>query len=214
MNTGSHRQSYVGRRVSSDGAWDELSEQQQNFISQKLELEGHAADRDAFEDLIAVERADGPDQIDPTDRIDTVKNFIEAVGACRGSKIWNQIRTIEAVGRSELAVAVHSRREFLTALREEGYAVNRFKGPHKEDSARALTERATDPQLHFVNDNPTVPLTYFVHWDSRSVWFRRAKIPFISVWLERLLSAMSHREHASPARVREYLKNDSPKIRA
>jgi hypothetical protein len=188
-------------------AWDQLSEPERYLISGKLKLDHGQATRGAFNVLVTVRNNDGGlDQDATADRIETVRNFLTATGACEDGKIWNRIRTIEAVGRSELAVTVYSRPDFLSALQEEGYAVNRLKGPHKEDSARALTPSASDPQLHFVNDNPTVPLTYFVHWDSKSVWFRRAKIPFITVWVERLWSAMTHREHASPGQVREYLR--------
>jgi hypothetical protein len=188
--------------------WDQLTERQRLLITRKLRLDGEpTTNREAFIAIVTVRNGDGRvDDQASSDRLETVKNFIAATGGYGDVTIWNHIRTIESVGRSELAVTVYSRPEFMKALREEAYAVNRLRGPHKQDSARALTPRASDPQLHFVNDNPDFPLTYFAHWDSKSVWFRRARIPIVTVWLERGLAALTHGEHASPARVREYLR--------
>jgi hypothetical protein len=85
-------------------AWDQLSEPERYLISRKLTHDDGQATRDAFNLLVTVRNNDGGlDQNATADRIETVSNFLTAAGACEHGRIWNQIRTIEAVGRSELA---------------------------------------------------------------------------------------------------------------
>jgi hypothetical protein len=152
--------------------------------------------------------AESPERL--ADKLLTLRNFIRQVGAHPAA--WQQVNTIVGVARSYLEITVYDHQPFLAALKAEGYAVNswmekvsRWAGHgHRFDSARALTEHRSDPQLHFVNDRadeePYGPTYFFVHWDAQSVYAQRGWL------LGRIAAGRTHaHQTATPQQVEAYL---------
>lgn len=140
----------------------------------------------------------------------TLRNFMCEVTAIPNA--WAQIETIVGVAVSYLEIRVFESDAFLQILKTHGYAVNswmenvsRWAGHgHRFDSARALTEHRSDPQLHFVNDRADEddygPNYFFVHWDAQSVYAKRGSL------LGRIAAGRTHaHQTATPQAVAEYL---------
>lgn len=152
------------------------------------------------------------------DNLLTAQNFI--VHAGRHSAIWKQIAEIKGFKRSYLELTVFDRSEFLQALAESDYVINRepFWTIHKFDSAREMADYSHQPSLHFANDRAGEteygPNYFFVHWDKTSCWFRKSKWPIRrlpgSRQIEQLYAAIQHRFGcACPQEVSKHLRTKS-----
>jgi hypothetical protein len=213
--------------------WDQLTDEERKALAPKLttvndpnkittkELKTAGA---RFNDLTKVYNANGTLNTQATaDNVATAQNFVANFsqgGPASQNAVYQQINSIERIGRSTVEVTVQNKDQFLTALSKAGYAVNSAdeyvanawaritKGSvdHPFDSARAPTIYYSDPELHFANDRADDPKYgpnyFFAHWDPASV-----NCDFGCGPIGRASSGMEHSKGpASPAQVRDYLK--------
>ena len=175
--------------------WDQLTDEERKALAPKLTTVKDAdkitkkelkAAGQKFDNLVTVKG----DAQATADRIATAQNFVANFsqgGPANQNAVYQQINSIEAIGRSTVEVTVQNKDQFLTALSNAGYAVNSAdeyaanawaritKGSvdHPFDSARAPTIYYSDPELHFANDHADDPRYgpnyFFAHWDPASV---------------------------------------------
>jgi hypothetical protein len=213
--------------------WDQLNDSERRALAPKLTTVKDASkitDKEltatgkAFDNKVKVYNADGSLNNQATaDRVSTAQNFVQnftQVTPPSQNAVYQQINSIEAIGRSTVEVTVKDKGQFLAALTNEGYAVNTAdeyvanayaritKGSvdHPFDSARAPTIYATDPELHYGNDRANDPKYgsnyFFAHWDPASV-----NCDFGCGPIGRAASGSQHSSgSASPAQVRDYYK--------
>jgi RHS repeat-associated protein len=219
------------RYVDPDGmlekeAWDQLTEEEQKIISDKLNLKKGETARKVFND-----RFTGKNAQQTTSLVTAVKNLIDNAGGHSNSKVWRQIQSVdggwvdkknsEAVA---LSLTVKNRGDFLTTLGQNGYEVDEayevanLTGDHRH-SARFQTETSYQTGMHFVQQNTYSDSRFDVHWDPRSSAFRNwdtvnypsRYIPILGVTFpgkerERGAAGMSHGNPKTSIETRQELK--------
>ncbi len=213
--------------------WDQLEDYERRALASKLTQVKDAdnitkkelkAAGEKFNNLTKVYNSDGTINTQATaDNVATAQNFVQ--NFIQGSPpnqnpVYQQINTIEAIGRSTVEVTVKDKDQFLGALANQGYAVNsgdeyvangyaritKGSADHPFDSARARTVYDSDPELHYGNDRANDPNYgsnyFFAHWDPTSVNCVRGCGP-----IGRVASGSQHSSGpASPAQVKDYYK--------
>jgi hypothetical protein len=213
--------------------WQHLSRLEQSILAPKIidlaNVPVPLTDEDLirageFFNTISIDTAAGGDPLDPdvfAPHILTARNLMAQCGAYRGSPLWKMITRIHGFRKSYIELTVSDRDALLDYLREQNFVINRefFWSIHKHDSARARTASSSDPSLHFANDRANEanygPNYFFVHWDSTSVWFGKARgfwrfIPG-GRYIEGLFAGLRH-EHgfASPDSVETLIASTMP----
>jgi hypothetical protein len=198
--------------------WEKLTEYERDLLAPKLVPAESPLDPEAsrvravFTGLI--NRSEGDSGLGPgmspsqvVERICAVRNFLFLSRAYQQSSIWQQIKQISVVWEDGgmIEIVVFDREIFRKVLSDAGYAVNRwwdklpFISRHRNDTARQLTDTSLEPSLHFANDDPRRPTTYWAHVDARSVHFRNTT--YASRLKEMCDAGRNHRIPSKPSLV-------------
>ena len=196
-------------------AWPLLSGAEQAAISNKI------AGSEAFNRLV-----EAPTPVGTTNKVILVQNFIESADGLRDGAIWRQVRSIFGIWLGQepdhqdgggVIMTVDDRELFLQVLEQNGYVVNAWYeifSKHRQDSAREITETSWETAMHFANDEPGESTRFYVHWDQRSVAFRKRDPKYPARLIEQLAAGRSHHQPFPAAEIRERLKEQKRAGRA
>jgi hypothetical protein len=204
-------------------AWDQLTKKERKIITPKITVEKGQTVRRAFNNLATVKDAKGRiDKQATADKVTTIKNFIDSAGGHSNSEVWQQISTINSIDtqpnpsntsqtEGRVTVSVANKDQFLEALKQDGYDVNRYyewAGDHKNDSARQITNTSFEPGLHFANDDSSNLNKFYAHWDRRSSAFKNSSDQYWTTWGEQADAGSTHNNPYSPSQLRQELKKN------
>jgi hypothetical protein len=186
---------------------------------EEQELLGHRLIRQAGESVRAACRriAGGGTAEALQDRATLIRNFIDHAGARDDGPVWREVKSVAGVWLGEdpeyrsgggVIIMVEERARFLAVLERNGYSVNAWYeifSRHRHDSAREITETSWETAMHLVNDDAGDPARFFVHWDRRSVVFRKRDRRYWIRAIEQLAAGRSHRLPFPAAEIRAAL---------
>jgi len=203
--------------------WADLTDEEQRLITSKIKTvrKGQTVG-ERFNDLVRVYNGGKLDEQATTNRLLTVRNFIDATGAHNDSDLWNQITQIRGIDSNYLEISAKSEKGLVSAAKKQGFeevliedkvmkAIG--KGHHGNDSLRQISDNIFQPSMHFANDKGGN--IYEVHWDPTSTSVRGnmgvdTGNPIRDWAIRQGLRASAGDAHGkqplTPARVREDLK--------